>query len=388
MKILSVIGARPQFVKAAIVSKKLRKYGIKEILVHTGQHYDYKMSDIFFQQLEMAKPDYNLGVGSGGHGRQTGRMLEELEIVLLKETPDMVLLYGDTNSTLAGSLAASKLHIPVAHVEAGLRSFNRKMPEELNRILTDHVSDYLFSPTNTGLKNLGDEGFKAVYHYDGDTGGTNCSGGYPKLPEPPYPRPMAVNVGDVMFDIALEIKKKVDEEAVLKRWKLAKDSFMLTTIHRPENTDNPANLESICGVLTDLAKSGKKIIFPVHPRTKKVFEAHGHFTAGIPENLVFTEPLSYMDILALESNARLIVTDSGGIQKEGYFFDTPCVIVREQSEWVELLEIGWNALTGADRDKIMEAVNHYWNQKLEKTGGAIFGNGDASDKIARILQEH
>jgi UDP-GlcNAc3NAcA epimerase len=380
MKLISVIGARPQFIKAAAVSKRLKENRIDEKIVHTGQHYDFNMSDIFFKELDIAEPDYYLGIGSGSHGEQTGAMLASIEKVLIKEKPDVVIVYGDTNTTLAGALAAAKLHIPVAHVEAGLRSFNKKMPEEINRVLTDHVSDFLFSPTETGLKNLKSEGFSNISRCAGDD----------DLPPAPYLLPLCINVGDVMFDIALEIKKLINEQEVLERWGLRSRDFILVTVHRAENTDTAGNLENIWNTLRDLAKSGKKVFFPMHPRTRKALETHKLMNTGkkLPRGLIISEPVSYMDMIALESNARIIITDSGGVQKEGYFFKTPCVIVREQTEWVELVETGWTILTGADREKIVTAVVELWQKKFIKKDKNFFGKGNASRKIARILMEY
>ena len=375
MKIISIIGARPQFIKAAVVSQKLIEVGIEEKIVHTGQHYDFNMSDIFFKELNIAEPAYYLNIGSASHGEQTGRMLTEIEKVLLKEKPGMVLVYGDTNTTLAGALAAVKLHIPVAHVEAGLRSFNKRMPEEINRILTDRVSDFLFSPTETGLENLGKEGFANIVHA-GEA-----------VPPGPFELPLAVNVGDVMFDIALALKKKSDEHEVLTRHRLTAKEFILATVHRAGNTDDSTNLGNIWTAFKEMARQGKTVFFPLHPRTRNALKTTGLLNENIPGKLVIADPVSYTDMIVLESTARTIVTDSGGVQKEGYFFKTPCVIAREQTEWVELVDSGWNVLTGADSEKIVSAVLRFWEEGVTaKESGAIFGNGDASDKIAGILK--
>lgn len=378
MKIISIIGARPQFIKAAVVSQKLIENGIEEKIIHTGQHYDFDMSDIFFKELNIAEPAYYLSVGSASHGEQTGRMLIEIEKVLLKEKPGLVLVYGDTNSTLAGSLAAVKLHIPTAHVEAGLRSFNKRMPEEINRILTDQVSDFLFSPTETGLENLKKEGFTNIVR-SGEAVPSNA------FPLPPLP--LVVNVGDVMFDIALALKKKTNEQEVLTRYGLTTNDFILATIHRAENTDDLSNLESIWTAFKELALQGKTVFLPLHPRTRKVLEAKGSLNEKIPGKLILAGPVSYTDMIVLESSARTIVTDSGGVQKEGYFFKTPCVVAREQTEWVELTASGWNVLTGADSEKIVSTALRFWEEGVTvPESGAIFGNGDASDKIAMILK--
>lgn len=356
MKIISVVGARPQFIKAAIVSRKLREKGLQEILVHTGQHYDFNMSDVFFKELNLPEPDYYLGIGSGLHGEQTGKMLIELEKVYIKEKPDLVIVYGDTNSTLAGALAASKLHIPVAHVEAGLRSFNKRMPEEINRVLTDHISDILFTPTKAAVENLHREGItRNIY-----------------------------NVGDVMFDVALESIKKVNENEVLDKYNLQRKNFILTTIHRAENTDNYENLKNIWEALNTLAEKGYKIIFPIHPRTRKALERYCLKLKS--ENLLIIPPISYFEMLALEKNAKVIITDSGGVQKEGYFLGTRCVIPRNETEWTELIDIGFNVLTGAYKDKIVESVEKVFNENILKIqNNSIYGRGDASSKIVEIL---
>lgn len=376
MKIISVIGARPQFIKAAVVSRKLIETGIDELLIHTGQHYDFNMSDIFFKELNISEPNYYLNIGSASHGEQTGRMLWDIEKVLLKEKPDGVLVYGDTNTTLSGALAAAKLHIPVAHVEAGLRSFNKKMPEELNRILTDHVSAFLFSPTETGLDNLQKEGFSNILRAGEEV---------PSSISPP----LAVNVGDVMFDIALAMKERVNEAEVLNKYGLKSGDFLLTTIHRAENTDTPGHLEDIWNALKEAAISGKTVFFPLHPRTRKILKTTGLLDQSLPGNMILAEPVSYMEMVVLESHARVILTDSGGVQKEGYFFGTPCVIARQQTEWVELLETGSHALTGADREKILSNLETYWKrdtiQTTERTG--FYGDGNASGKIAKILKQ-
>ena len=359
MKIISVIGARPQFIKAAIVSKKFREVGLKEILVHTGQHYDFNMSDIFFKELNLPEPDYYLGIGSGLHGEQTGKMLVELEKVYIKEKPDLVIVYGDTNSTLAGALAASKLHIPVAHVEAGLRSFNKQMPEEINRVLTDHVSDLLFTPTKIAVENLHKEGITENIY----------------------------NVGDVMFDVALESIKKVNENEILDNYNLQRKNFILTTIHRAENTDNIENLKNIWGALNELAQKGHKIFFPVHPRTRKALEKFGLLEQK-NENLLVVEPVSYFEMLALEKNAKVIITDSGGVQKEGYFWGTPCVIPRNETEWVELIEIGFNILTGADRNSIINAVKTIESRNIgDNIPKDLYGSGNASEKIVNVIEK-
>ena len=358
MKVVSIVGARPQFIKAAVVSKKIRSKGIKELIVHTGQHYDFSMSNIFFKELNLPMPDYYLGIGSGLHGEQTGKMLIELEKVYIREKPNLVIVYGDTNSTLAGALAASKLHIPIAHVEAGLRSFNKQMPEEINRVLTDHISDLLFTPTETAVKNLLREGImEDVY-----------------------------NVGDVMFDVALESIQKVNEDRVLEKYGLGKKNFILTTIHRAENTDNSKSLRSIWEALNELARKGYKIFFPIHPRTRNALEKFDLLSQK-NRNLLVVGPVSYFEMLALEKHAKVIITDSGGVQKEGYFWGTPCIIPRNETEWVELVDIGFNVLVGANKDNILEAVNSIMNRNSCKdVPRDLYGSGNASEKIVNIIR--
>lgn len=316
MKIVTVIGARPQFIKAAPVSKALQAGGIDEVLVHTGQHYDDAMSEIFFRELAIPAPLHNLGIGSACHGAQTGRMLEALEYTLLEERPDWVLVYGDTNSTLAGALAASKLHIPVAHVEAGLRSFNRAMPEEINRIVADHVSDVLFAPTDVAVAHLAHEGIDTAKVHQ---------------------------VGDVMYDAALHYGAKAEcESTVLARLGLAVGNYVLATVHRAENTDVHARLEAILEGLCILADS-LVVVLPLHPRTRRILaDAGGLDRYGAKLRLI--EPVGYLDMLMLEKCAALVATDSGGVQKEAFFYQVPCVTLREQTEWVELVDLGWNRL--------------------------------------------
>ncbi len=356
MKIISIIGARPQFIKAGLVSKRLREKRVKEIILHTGQHYDFNMSEVFFRELNIPKPDYYLGIGSGTHGEQTGRMLIEVEKALLKENPDLAIVYGDANSTLAGALAASKLHIPLAHVEAGLRSFNKNMPEELNRILTDHISDILFTPTDISVENLRAEGITKGVH----------------------------KVGDVMFDAALETSKVVEDKKILKKYDLSQKDFILVTIHRAENTDNYKNMKEILDAISEIAKSGIKVFFPLHPRTKRVINEYGiKMGSG---NLTLSEPVSYMEMIALEKNAKVIVTDSGGVQKEGYFFKTPCIIPRNETEWVELVQSGFNVLTGADKQMIIDAVTEECDGNGTISGWTdLYGGGMASERIAEEL---
>jgi len=353
MRIASIVGARPQFIKCAPVSRELRK-GHEEILVHTGQHYDHGMSEVFFEELRIPKPDYNLGIGSGTHGRQTGAMLGAIEDVLEKEKPDVVLVYGDTNSTLAGALAAAKLHIPVAHVEAGLRSFDRRMPEEVNRVLTDHASDLLFCPTETAVGNLAAEGItKGVFL-----------------------------VGDVMLD-AMNYNRAIAEERsrILEDVGVEPGDYIAVTIHRPSNTDERENMVAILGALED---AGKPVVFPVHPRTRKFLREYG-LLAQMPENVRVVQPLGYLDMIRLMAHAEKILTDSGGVQKEAYMLGVPCITLRENTEWVETVEAGWNVLVGAGRDRIVDAIRYFSPGSRQKE---IFGNGNASILIGKILARH
>ncbi|KYH30146.1 MULTISPECIES: non-hydrolyzing UDP-N-acetylglucosamine 2-epimerase [Clostridium] len=351
MKIVTVIGARPQFIKAAAVSRKIRKNN-KEIIIHTGQHYDDNMSKIFFEELNIPYPDYNLNVGSGGHGAQTGRMLEKIEEIIIKEKPDCLLTYGDTNSTIAGALAASKLLVPVAHVEAGLRSFNMAMPEEQNRILTDHISKYLFAPTETAVKNLYKEGIdKNVF-----------------------------NVGDVMFDAILHFRKIAEEKSnILYKIGVNKKEYILATIHRAENTNDINRLKNIVEALNE---SKELIILPLHPRTRKYMQ---DYNLIFEENVKVIDPVGYLDMVMLESNSKKIVSDSGGVQKEAFFLDVPCITLRDETEWVETVENGWNVLVGADKNKIKDAIITFIPDK-EKVNS--FGDGRASDKIVEILEKN
>lgn len=351
MKLLTVVGARPQFIKAAPVSRELRKVH-REILVHTGQHYDYQMSEVFFKELDIPAPDYNLEVGSGSHGVQTGQMMIRLEEVVLKERPDCVLVYGDTNSTLAGALVASKLHIPVAHVEAGLRSFNKAMPEEINRVLTDHVSDLLFAPTDTATKNLAKEGITKGVH----------------------------QVGDVMHDAVLYNFKIAEEKSdILKKLSLDPQKYLLATIHRASNTDDKDQLGAIIHGFSGI---GEKIVFPLHPRTQgKIKELGLSESLRQAKNVHVIDPVGYLDMLILEKNARLILTDSGGVQKEAYFFKVPCITLREETEWVETVESGWNCLL--QKYENLAVLVKQRNAPLEHPN--LYGNGDSAEKILHKL---
>lgn len=356
MKIATVVGARPQFVKASVVSNALSKIsGVRELVIHTGQHYDPAMSQVFFAELGIPQPACNLGVGSGTHGVQTGQMLERIERVLIEERPDWVLVYGDTNSTMAGALAAAKLHIPLAHVEAGLRSFNRGMPEELNRILTDHASDLLFAPTKLAVANLTREGIEDR---------------------------RIQQVGDVMYDATRCYGRLADRNSrVLQRLGLQRDDYVLATIHRAENTDSADRLREILSGLQNVA--GKiRVVLPLHPRTQKVI-ASEMLASGAP-SVCFTEPVGYLDMLMLEKNAKVVVTDSGGVQKEAFFFSVPCVTVRNETEWKELIEMGWNRLADAEAGAVAAAVLTALQSKPGAVGNP-YGDGHASEKIGQRL---
>lgn len=396
MTILSVIGARPQFIKAAMVSRRMREEGIKEILVHTGQHYDFNMSDIFFQELSLPEPDCYLGVGSGTHGRQTGRMLAGIEKLLIEKRPDMVLVYGDTNTTLAGALASVKLHIPVAHIEAGLRSYNKRMPEEINRVSTDHCSEILFCPTETAVKNLQKEGFANIVEngklVDDEFFLSRNQSGFrlSDLRSAARTLPLVINVGDVMLDIALEARKLIEkktggEKKILEGYSLKSKNYILVTIHRADNTDNKENLQNIMEALKQITRSGLRVFFPAHPRTRKALEKFNLLTY-ITENLIINEPVAYTEMITLESNASQIITDSGGIQKEAYFFKVPCIVARDETEWTELIEIGWNKVVGTAKENIVNSVLGTLNEDFSsKQRIDFYGNGKASEKIVKAL---
>lgn len=351
MKIITVLGARPQFVKAAVVSRAFLAVGeIEEILVHTGQHFDDNMSEIFFRELGIVAPKFNLGIGGGSHGENTGRSLEAVEQVLMKEEPDYVLVYGDTDSTLAGALAASKLCIPVAHIEAGLRSFNRRMPEEINRIVTDHLADLMFIPSEVAGKNLTREG---IDH-----------------------RKVHL-VGDVMFD-AVKVFSDIaaKRSQILERHGLRRNEYVLATVHRRENTDDFSRLAAI---LEGMSKSHKPVILPLHPRTRKRI---AEFGLAVHSSIRIIEPVGYLDMLWLENNARMILTDSGGVQKEAYFHGVPCLTLRDETEWVELVDLGFNRLVGANVKKIAAGINEDF---FPAHVSNIYGTGHAADSIAKIL---
>lgn len=348
MKIVSIVGARPEFIQAAPISAVLEREH-EEVLVHTGQHYDFLMSQVFFQQLEIPEPKYNLGVGSGSHGRQTGEMLAKLEEVMLAEQPDWVIVRGDTNSTVAGALAASKLGIPLAHVESGARSFRRDMPEEINRVVTDHISDMLFCIAPSAVENLAAEGITMNVHY----------------------------VGDVMYDAVLQYLPVARcKSKIFDQLRLSKKGYLLVTVHRAANTDNPENLRSIVSALNSLDET---IVFPVHPRTRK---AIADLDLRFRAHVMAIEPVSYLDMLALEDGARVILTDSGGVTREAYSLGVPCVTLRDETEHVETVQYGWNVLAGADPGRVTAAVRDFPGAHSRPR---LFGDGTAARNIVRLL---
>lgn len=344
MKFVTVVGARPQFIKAGPLSLELREHHT-EVLIHTGQHYDYGMSDVFFDELGIPRPDYHLGIGSGQHGAQTGAMLAGIEEVLVKEEPAAVIVYGDTNSTLAGALAAVKLHLPVAHVEAGLRSFNRAMPEEINRVVADHLSTWLFAPSDNARRQLADEGITRGVHV----------------------------IGDIMLDAA----RLYGSRGGVSRSDLPSGGYYLATIHRAENTDTPERLRAIFSALSCL---GKPVVLPLHPRTRRRVEEL-HIEVG--GNVRFLEPQGYVQMLNLQQSADCILTDSGGIQKEAYYLGVPCVTLRDETEWTETLATGWNVLAGADERRIVEAVRR--QSEMDGPRPNLYGDGDSAKRIVSVL---
>ncbi len=360
MKICTVVGARPQFIKAAAISRAIAAHNhvtphsvhLTEVIIHTGQHYDDGMSAVFFRELEIPDPKYNLGIGSGAHGAQTGRMLTAIEEVLLKEKPDWVLIYGDTNSTLAGAVAAAKLHIPIAHVEAGLRSYNRLMPEEINRVVADQLSQLLLCPSQVAVNNLAVEGI---------TKGVSIT-------------------GDVMADaLQFAATKASAHSDILTRLALQPQGYLLATVHRAENTDDSKRLNDI---LSAFAAFNEPVVFPAHPRTRKFLKETRYQPPG---NVKLIDPVGYFDIIALEKSARLLLTDSGGMQKEAYWLKVPCITLREETEWIETVELGWNILTGADRNCIVEAVRTF---KTPAVHVPLYGNGKAAANCLKALLEY
>ena len=357
MEIMTIVGARPQFIKAAGFARALRGHDgppIRHVLVHTGQHYDDMMSDVFFRELDIGTPDHNLGVAGGTHGAMTGKMLERIEALLMERRPDWVLIYGDTNSTLASALAASKLHIRVAHVEAGLRSFNMRMPEEVNRIVADKLSTLLFCPTQAAVDNLRQEGIVQGVHL----------------------------VGDVMYDVALQFAEIAERKSqAIATLGLREKAYVLATCHRAENTDDPARLTGILKALDRMARS-HAVVLPIHPRTRQKIEQLG--LNALLSNLRVIDPLSYLDMVMLEKHAYAIVTDSGGVQKEAFFYQVPCITTRDETEWVETVDTGWNVLTGADADRIMGAFEGI-AQRAPATLSP-YGDGHAADLILQHIQ--
>ncbi|AKB30502.1 UDP-N-acetylglucosamine 2-epimerase [Methanosarcina siciliae T4/M] len=352
MKVTSILGVRPQFVKSSVVSRELRKKH-EEILIHTGQHYDYQMNKVFFEQLNIPEPDYLLDIGSGSHGYQTGEMLKKIEEVLVKEKPDIVLTYGDTNSTLAGALAASKLHIKTAHVESGLRSFDKSMPEEINRTVTDHCSDILFCPTMTAVENLKKEGIEENVYL----------------------------TGDVMVDSLLYNREIAENKSTIINYLGIKSKgYLIATIHRASNTDNEENLKNIVDAFSELNET---IIFPLHPRTEKFLKKYGLYDR-LKSSVSLIQPLGFLEFIKLMDHAKMILTDSGGVQKEAYVLKVPCVTLRENTEWVETINDGWNVLVGADKERILETVNSF--SPSLNTHCNRFGNGTASANIVSILK--
>jgi UDP-GlcNAc3NAcA epimerase len=351
MKIVTIIGARPQFIKAGTFSRELLKYdAVEEVIVHTGQHFDENMSDIFFNQMQIPRPKYNLNINGKSHGAMTGQMLEAIENVLIKEQPNWVLVYGDTNSTLAGALAASKLHIKIVHIEAGLRSFNRDMPEEINRILTDRISALLCCPTETAIKNLVNEGYNNL----------DCK---------------MLNSGDIMFEGAMFYK------TISKKPKFTiPDTYNLCTIHRAENTNNLNKLKSIINSLQEISEE-RPVIIPIHPRTRNVLEKNKIDTS----KLILVEPVGYLEMVWLIQNSKMVITDSGGLQKEAYFFEKFCVTLREETEWIELVDNGYNMLVGASEQNIINAYFKFKDMEFTSRKNKLYGNGNTSAKIIEAL---
>ena len=439
MKIATIIGARPQFIKAATISRAIAEHNrnapasaIEETLIHTGQHYDDDMSAIFFRELEIPEPKYNLNIGSGSHGMQTGQMLAAIEKVLIEEKPDWVLIYGDTNSTLAGALAAAKLHIPIAHVEAGLRSFNRHMPEEINRIVADQLSTLLLCPSQVAVNNLAAEGIggnamvRQAHHDTFSCPPLEGVGGGSPSPNTLPLTPNVIITGDVMADaLQFAATKAAAQSDIVERLDLKPQGYILATVHRAENTDDPKRLSNIMAALSELAER-EPVILPLHPRTKKILERTSNLehrtlnveprtlnieqsssveprTLNIEQSssveprtlnveprtlnierpsLRIIDPLGYFDIIALEGSARMLLTDSGGMQKEAYWLKVPCITLRDETEWVETVASGWNILTGADRDRIVTAVRSF---KSPSDHPPLYGDGQAAEKILSIL---
>ena len=378
-RIITIIGARPQIIKSSALSRAIRlsfSDKLEELIVHTGQHYDENMSNVFFEEMEIPKPNYNLNVGSGSHGAQTAKMIEGLEKIFLQEKPDAIVIYGDTNSTIAGAIAAAKIHIPIVHIEAGLRSYNKSMPEEINRIAADHMSTLLFSPTKTGISNLQKEGFSLEINEKAS-----------------IDKPNVYMCGDIMYDNSLYFSAFSEEKSkIIQELGLSTNNYILCTIHRDSNTDYTNNINAIFNALVDLQeKSGLRIILPIHPRTKgkmsELLEIELMLKINSNPKIQIIPPAGFLDIISLEKNARIIITDSGGLQKEAFFFQKPCVILREQTEWVEIIENGNAILAGANYDKIVSAFHDLIN-KSNYTYPLFYGNGQASNFIcSKILDD-
>jgi len=360
MKIVTIVGARPQFIKAAAISRAIAQsnrtssHKIDEIMIHTGQHFDENMSDVFFTELDIPHPHFNLNISNCSHGAMTGKMLEAIETVLSKQQPDLVLIYGDTNSTLAGALAASKMHIPIAHVESGLRSFNMRMPEEVNRIVSDRISNYLFCPTKIAVDNLRNEGIvDNVY-----------------------------NVGDVMYDITLHYKDSAQQSINLEQWGLEGVKYVLCTIHRAENTNDISRLKSIFDALREIAIE-MSVILPIHPRTEQLIKESNNM--DWMDGITIIKPVSYLNMLKLEMSANIIITDSGGVQKEAFFLNIPCITLRNETEWMETVTAGHNVISGSNKEKIIDAYHKFNSGNLLASKDRPYGDGTAAKKIIEIL---
>ncbi|RLD42811.1 MAG: UDP-N-acetylglucosamine 2-epimerase (non-hydrolyzing) [Bacteroidetes bacterium] len=380
LKIITIIGARPQIIKAAAISRAIRNHfpdRIQEIIVHTGQHYDNSMSQVFIDELGTPQPDYNLNIGSASHGKQTAGMITGVEEILVKEAPDYLVVYGDTNSTLAAAIAASKMHIPIVHIEAGLRSFNKSMPEEINRIVCDHVSSLLFSPTLTGFNNLISEGFsyknKSPFTAD---------------------NPGIFHCGDVMYDNSLFFKKiATDKSNVLDEYDLENKAFILSTIHRNNNTDQPERLTAIFKALNKISTDNQiHVVLPLHPRTSKLLDKNldSNLLEEVRSNplIQLIPPVSFLDMIQLESHCQMVVTDSGGVQKEAYFFKKPCIILRPETEWTEIVDAGSGVIADADEKKITESYRQLMAKSGELNYPPIFGNGTAAEFICGVMLEN
>lgn len=370
IKIVTIIGARPQFIKAAAISRAIRNSfskEIEEVIVHTGQHYDEKMSNVFFDELKIPKEKYNLNIGSGSHAEQTAKMMVEIEKVVLVEKPDAILLFGDTNSTLAACLVGIKLHKHIIHVEAGVRSYNKEFPEEVNRLICDNMSSLLFVPSDAGMDSLKREGFNTGAH-DGKASASN---------------PKVLRCGDIMYDNTLFFQEKVNEQEVFAKYDIPSEDFILTTMHRPSNVDKIETIEQILKALNTVSEAhNKTIILPLHPRTKKIIaEVDSLNELTKSDKIKIIPPVSFLEMIALEKNADLVITDSGGVQKEAYFMDKPCLIMLEETPWTELVESGNAFLVGNNYELIVDKANHYLSNKNELIFSSLYGDGKASEFI-------